>query len=396
LKVCPTTHELLLDFFKPFPYLDAPKFFMTIMHDFVSTVTELANPRVLGIRSKLAELGLDGCIISFLPDIKWLTEFSGSSGTLVVTRDEMFLVTDGRYREQVKTQVQNAEPFITPDGYLAELKAGKFFKGKAKIGYQSDVMTVDAFGKLKEALPNAELVAVAGLFTDLIASKDDAELAKLKAAVAITDKVFLKVLDVLKAGVIEKDIAAEISYWNLKFGAEKNSFDPIVAAGPRGALPHARPSDNKIPNNTLVVIDMGCVYQGYCSDQTRTVAVGKVGAEEVKVYNAVLQAQLLGIASAKVGMVGKDLDKISRDYLESQGYGEAFGHSLGHSVGMQVHEVPTIGKKTEMKIPDRAVITIEPGVYLPEKFGVRIEDMIFVTEHGVEVLPNATKELITL
>ncbi len=347
------------------------------------------------LRQKLATLNLDAMLLTFLPDARWLTKFSGSNGTVLLTRDNAWLFTDFRYQEQVKTEVENAEPVITSDGYVAEMKSGKFSFG-TRVGFQADKLAFATVEKMKEELPDIEFVPVTMFCEEFVAVKDSDELEKMRKAVAITDKVFEKILEMISPNVTERDVAAEISYWNKRFGAEKDSFDPIVASGPRGAFPHARATDNFIQNNSLLVIDMGCMVSGYCSDQTRTVAVGKISDEARAVYNLVLEAHLLGIRSAKAGMTGRELDAIAREFLTANGYGEAFGHSLGHAVGLQVHELPTIGRKGEMKIPVGAVITIEPGVYLPGKFGVRIEDMVLITERGAEPLPKAKKELIEL
>ncbi len=347
------------------------------------------------LREKLVASELDSMLITHLRDVRWLTKFSGSNATLLLTRDALWLFTDSRYAEQVKREVNCAECIITSDGYLAELKTEKYPMGK-RVGFQADNLTVTSLEKLKADLPNAEFIALASFCDEFVAVKALEELENMKRAVAITDKVFQKLLDMMSPNVTERDVAAEISYWNKKFGAEKDSFDPIVASGSRGALPHARATDARLENNSLVVIDMGCVVNGYCSDQTRTVAIGNISSDARRAYNAVLDAHLLGIASAKAGMTGKALDGIVRDFLTAQGYGEAFSHSLGHSVGLQVHEQPIIGKKTEMVIPVGAVITIEPGVYLPNRFGVRIEDMVLITDSVAAPLPAAPKALIEL
>lgn len=347
------------------------------------------------LREKMTALRLDAMLLTFLPDVRWLTKFSGSNGTVLLASEGAWLFTDFRYQEQVKTEVENAEPVVTSEGYLDEMKSGKYPLG-ARVGFQADKTPYATVEKLKAELPHVEFVPVSQFCEEFVAVKELDELEKMRRAVAITDKVFEKILEILSPKVTEREIAAEISYWNKRFGADKDSFDPIVASGARGALPHARATDAYIQNNSFVVIDMGCVVDGYCSDQTRTVAVGKIDDEMRAVYHLVLEAHLLGIRSAKAGMTGRELDAIAREFLTANGYGEAFGHSLGHAVGLQVHELPTIGRKGEMKIPVGAVITIEPGVYLPGKFGVRIEDMVLITERGAEPLPKAKKELIEL
>jgi Xaa-Pro aminopeptidase len=347
------------------------------------------------LRQKLAHLNLDAMLLTFLPDVRWLSKFSGSNGTVLLTRENAWLFTDFRYQEQVKTEVENVVPVVTADGYLAEMKSGKFDFG-ARIGFQADKLAFATVEKMKSELPMLEFVPITMFCEEFVAVKEQDELENMRKAVAITDKVFEKILEMISPKVTEREIAAEISYWNKRFGAEKDSFDPIVASGARGAFPHARATDNMVENHSLLVIDMGCMVGGYCSDQTRTVAVGKIDDEARRAYDLVLEAHLLGIRSAKAGMLGRELDAIARDFLAAHGYGEAFGHSLGHAVGLQVHELPTIGRKSEMQIPVGAVITIEPGVYLPGKFGVRIEDMVLITESGAEPLPKARKTLIEL
>ncbi|MBC8043767.1 MAG: aminopeptidase P family protein [Rhizobacter sp.] len=367
-----------------------------------STTTLLTSSKLASLRKKMQEQTLDAMIITHLPNIRWLTNFSGSNAVLILTAEQSWLITDGRYSEQVKTEVEHAEPFITSDGYIEELRAGKFLsQGSSSVkpcrtGVQGDKLSYTAFQALKEALPGAELVPLISFCDAFIAVKDADELSRMKQAVAITDKVFDKLLDMISPDVTEREVAAEISYWNKRFGGEKDAFDPIVASGERGALPHARPSNEKIRNNSLVVIDMGCVVGGYCSDQTRTVAVGKISDEAKKIYNLVLEAHLLGIRSAKPEMTGKELDGIVREFFAAHGYGEAFGHSLGHSIGIEVHQSPIIGRKSETNIPAGSVITIEPGLYLAGKFGVRIEDMVYVTNDGATPLPSAPKQLIEL
>lgn len=345
------------------------------------------------VREKLAASGLDALLVTYLPDVRWLTNFSGSSGTVFLTTKNSWFFTDFRYQEQVKDEVKNALPVITTDGYVKEVKSGNYPSGK-RVGFQAERLSYDTVERLRSELTGFEFVPVVGFFDDLVMVKEPDEVEKMRKAVEISDKVFEKILPMLSPKVTEQDVAAEISYWNKKFGADKDSFDPIVASGPRGALPHARPTNQHLLPNELVVIDMGCMYQGYASDQTRTVGVGKVSDEARKVYNLVLDAHLLGIESAKAGMSGKELDGIVRDFLTKNGYGEEFGHSLGHGVGLEVHEKPTVGKKGETIIPVGSVITIEPGVYLPGKFGVRIEDMVLMTESGAMPFQKSPKQLV--
>lgn len=345
------------------------------------------------VRKKLSESGLDAMLVTYLPDVRWLTNFSGSNGTALLTAENTWFFTDFRYQEQVKEEVKNSLPIVTADGYVKEIKSGSYACGK-RVGFQSERLSFDTVERLRAELPELEFVPVVGFFDDLVMVKEPDEIDRMRKAVEISDRVFEKILPMLSPKVTELDVAAEISYWNKKYGADKDSFDPIIASGPRGALPHARPSNQHLLPNELVVIDMGCMYQGYASDQTRTVGVGRVSDEARKVYNLVLDAHLLGIESAKAGMTGKELDGIVRDFLTKNGFGEEFGHSLGHGVGLEVHEKPTVGKRGETKIPVGSVITIEPGVYLPGKFGVRIEDMVLMTETGAIPFQKSPKHLV--
>jgi len=361
---------------------------------------ECSEPLLVSNRSRLTQLrdaflnaSLETFLITNLTEIRWLTGFSGSNACVLVTKDSSWLFTDFRYQEQVKTEVANAEPVIANEGFVAELKSGKYALGK-KVGFQADKMTVSFLDRLKTQLNDVDFVPKTSLMEPLMMAKTPNEIAKMQKAVDISDKVFQKILPLISPNVTELDIAAEISYWNKKFGAEKDSFDPIVASGPRGAMPHARPGNQKLLPNELIVIDMGCYYQGYASDQTRTVGLGTVSAEAKKVYNLVLDAHLLGIDAAKAGITGGQLDGIVRDFLTKEGYGEYFGHSLGHGVGLEVHEQPHVGRRGTEPMPAGSVITIEPGIYLPERFGVRIEDMVLLCEDNAKPFQKSPKELI--
>lgn len=300
------------------------------------------------LRQKLAALNLDAMLLTFLPDVRWLTKFSGSNGTVLLTRNNVWLFTDFRYQEQVKTEVENAEPIITAEGYLAEMKSGKFDFG-TRVGFQADKLAFATVEKMKSELPTVAFEPVTLFCEEFVAVKDSDELENMRKAVAITDKVFEKILEMISPNVTEREIAAEISYWNKRFGAEKDSFDPIVASGARGAFPHARATDNFIQNNALLVIDMGCMVGGYCSDQTRTVAVGKIDDEARKVYHLVLEAHLLGIRSAKAGMTGRELDGIVRDFLTAHGYGEALGTHLGMRSACKFTNCPQSAEKAKCR-----------------------------------------------
>ncbi len=255
-------------------------------------IAQTVDPKLHALRSKLQDEQLDAWLMTDLANIRWTTGFSGSNAVLLLTKESAWLFTDGRYAEQVKAEVKNAIPVITQDGFLEELKTGKYPLG-TRVGFQADKLPFATVEKLRKELPDIELVPKTGVYDDLIVVKTFEELEKIKAAVAITDKVFQKLLEILSPNITEREVAAEISYWNKRFGAERDAFEPIVASGPRAALPHARASEKFIQNNSLVVIDMGCVVEGYCSDQTRTVAVGKISTAMRQAYETVLGGALV-------------------------------------------------------------------------------------------------------
>ena len=249
---------------------------------------------------------------------------------------------------------------------------------------------------MKHQLDGVELVAVEGLLVEAVATKSEAEVEKVQAAQALTSDVFDAILPRLRAGVTEREIAAHIVFEHLSRGASATSFEPIVAAGERGALPHARASDRPLATGDLVVIDMGGVVDGLCSDMTRTVAIGDPGEDARSAYELVLRAQIAACEAAHAGMTGRELDAVARDVIEERGMGDAFSHSLGHGVGYEVHEWPRLSRQVEHVLPIGATVTIEPGVYLPGRFGIRIEDIIVLREGRADNLTTTPKELLVL
>ena len=243
---------------------------------------------------------------------------------------------------------------------------------------------------------NVEMVPAQGLVNGLRAAKDQEELDAMVQAQRISERAFDEILKFIKPGVTEKEIAAKLEYDMLRFGAQKMSFDPIVVSGPNGSLPHGVPSDKKVENGEFITMDFGCIYNGYCSDMTRTVALGEPTEEMRKVYNVVLQAQLAGLAASKAGVTGKSIDAAARKVIEDAGYGEYFGHGYGHSVGIEIHESPNANLRDETLMPVGAAVSAEPGIYLPGRFGVRIEDVAIMTEDGCIDITKAPKDLIVL
>ncbi len=353
--------------------------------------------RELGVR-----VGADAVLITHADDIRWAVGFTGSNGVLVVpggvgSLSTAHFVTDGRYRAQARAEVDAAEVHV-PEGSLVDyVTAAGLLGGAGRVAVQADRLTVAQLDRYRRALPEIEFVPVEELLSAAVAAKDGAAIEAVRRAQALTCEVFDAILPFLGPGVSERDVAAEIVYQHLRRGASAMAFEPIVASGPRGALPHARPSSRTISPGELVVIDMGCVLDGYCSDLTRTVAVGAEPHPAAReAYGLVQEAHRAAIAAARAGMLGGELDAVARDVIDDAGLGEAFSHSLGHGVGLDVHEWPRLSQQVEHRLPVGATVTVEPGVYLPDRFGIRIEDVIALREGGADNLTPLPTDLLVV
>ncbi|ABB24457.1 M24 family metallopeptidase [Pelodictyon luteolum] len=362
----------------------------------MSGIEDFREAALAAVRSAMEERRLGGFIITDLSTIRWLTGFSGSSARLLVTPSVCRLFTDFRYREQAEREVAVAETVVVQEGVAAELASGRH-PLKGTVALQSDTVLWQDAKRFMEALANrCSLEPLAGFFNEFRMVKNPVELNLMQNAADISGKVLDAVVPMISERVSECDIATEISCLHRKFGGEKDSFDPIVAGGARSAMPHARPTGEQFREGALVVIDMGCMAGGYASDQTRTVALGRVPDEARRVYDIVREAQQLGIRSARCGMKARELDAVVRSFIAGHGYGEAFGHGLGHGIGLEVHEEPRISLKGEAVLQEGMVFTIEPGIYLEGRFGVRIEDTVVMEAGGARPLQRFTKELIEL
>lgn len=348
------------------------------------------------IAAKLDEYGLDAMLLSSDPGEFYGVGFHGE-GFVIVTAGECRYFTDSRYIEAANKEVTGASIFMSDRSrnYRAMLSAAVAEMGIKKMGFEDGYMTV-AQHKLYASILPCELEPAQDLVNNLRAAKDEEEIAFMTEAQRITDCVFDKIVKFIKPGLTEREVAARLVYELLLGGADKVSFDPIVVAGPNGSLPHGIPSDRKIESGEFVTLDFGCMYHGYCSDMTRTVAVGEPTEEMRKVYDIVLKAQLAGIAATKAGIPGKEIDAAARKVIEDAGYGEYFGHGYGHSLGLEIHESPNASSSEEKLLPVGAVTSAEPGIYLPGKFGVRIEDVTVYTTDGCTVLTKSPKELLVL
>ena len=348
------------------------------------------------ITAQLPEHGLDAMLVTSAPGERYAVGFEGE-GWVLVSRDGAHYSTDGRYIEAARQQVTGAEIVLTERGqsHLALAREEIRRRGLKRVGFESGRVSADELGRWKDSLP-CELVAAQGLLDGLRAAKDEEELARMRQAQRITDEAFREILNFIRPGLTEQEVAARLVYELLRRGGRRVSFDPIVAAGANGSMPHAVPGETVIQPGMFVTMDFGCVYEGYCSDMTRTVAVGQPTDEMERVYHTVLEAQRAGIAAARAGVTGSEVDRAARQVIQQAGYGSFFSHSFGHSLGLEIHESPNASPSEQTVFPAGAVISAEPGIYLSGHFGVRIEDVLVLREGGCEDITQSPKKLIVL
>lgn len=357
------------------------------------TTPDLTSLAPLDIASRLGRLRelldperIDGLVLTNLTNIRYLTGFTGSNALLWVDGDRTILVTDGRYREQSAAQLAgvgvDADIVIAPDGAAALAEA--LGDGvPSRIGLEADHITWRAATRfVDEVFAAAEVTATTGLVGGLRIEKDDGEIDRIAAAAAIADAAFAEVRGRLADGPTEAEFALELDTTMRRLGAEDVSFDTIVASGPNGALPHHRPGGRRIAEGDLVVCDFGALVDGYHSDMTRTVMVGEPTDTQRRMYEIVREAQAAGVEAVRAGIAARDVDAVCRDIITEAGWGEAFGHGTGHGVGLDIHEEPRVATSSAATLTERCVVTVEPGVYLPDHGGVRIEDTVVVTTDG--------------
>ena len=342
----------------------------------------------------LSSHDVDAVIIVSINKIRWLTGFTGSSGLIVATREAGYFVTDPRYTEQSGYEVENADVIISSESFPKNSALQNLLKGPCRVLVEADHWTLRDQETWADQFPETEWVHGSSLLQGQISVKNEAELECMRQAQEITEKAFLSVVDLLQPGMTEKQVAAEIVYAHLRQGAERMSFDPIVASGPRSALPHARPTDRRLKKGELVLFDTGCIFQGYASDMTRMISLGEPQKKAREVYDMVRNAQSLAINFARADILGNALDWVAREAIELEGHGPYFTHGLGHGIGMDVHEWPRVSAKSKDSLPSGCVITIEPGIYLSGQFGIRIEDTIVLTKEGSSRLGRLTQELL--
>lgn len=357
--------------------------------------------RVARLRRKLEEAQLDALVVVDRINRRYLSGFTGSAGVAVVSRDPAHpptLLVDFRYTEQAKAQARGYRVIQHGDYVWESLKGVLEEYGLRRVGFESEHMSYRQAARWQEEIPGVTWVPVEQQVEALRAVKSPAELELMRRAVAIADQAFSYILPLLRPGVTEKEVAWRLEVFMREHDAERLAFDVIVASGPNAALPHVAPTDRRLQPGDTVILDFGCVYGGYHSDMTRTVVVGPtVEPRAREVYQLVLEAQQAGLKAVRPGLTGKEVDAAARQVIERAGLGDCFGHGLGHGVGLEVHEsIPRLSRISETVLQPGMVTSVEPGVYIPGWGGVRIEDLVVVTETGCEVLTSSPKELIVV
>jgi Xaa-Pro aminopeptidase len=342
----------------------------------------------------LPDAGIDALLVTDLINVRYLTGYTGSNGLALIGESVCAFVTDFRYVEQAAAEVAPEFDRRRGERDLLEAVEEPLPGGPVRLGFEEAHMSVRAYRRLREVLPEkVELVGVVDVIERLRAVKEPAEVDSMRSAAALADDALRWLLERGLVGRTERELALDLEQRMRSQGAEDPSFPAIVAAGAHGALPHASPRDVEIPSGELVVIDWGARVDGYNSDCTRTVGAGAVGDDAASVYGVVLEAQLAGVGAVRPGAGGRELDAAARDLIEAAGYGSEFGHGLGHGVGLEVHENPRLSQRSDDVLAAGNAVTVEPGIYLPDRFGVRIEDLVIVAEDGCEILSSIGKEL---
>ena len=348
------------------------------------------------IAARLSDHSIDAMLCSSQPGEFYAVGFHGEGYALVAPGAARY-ITDSRYTEAAQEAVSGAEVLTVSKGrgYADLINEFTDAHGIKTLGIEDNYLTLEEYEGLKKAL-HARLVPAGKLVSGLRAAKDEEELSRMLEAQRITDEAFTEICAFIRPGMTEAEIAAKLTYEMLRRGAQRMSFDPIVASGPNGSKPHAIPGARQVQKGEFITMDFGCVYAGYCSDMTRTVALGEIDEDKRRVYETVLAAQKAGIAASRAGIPGKDIDAAARKVIEDAGYGRFFGHGYGHSLGLEIHESPNANTRETSPLPVGAMVSAEPGIYIPGQFGVRIEDVVRMEEGGCTDITRSPRELIIL
>lgn len=352
--------------------------------------------RLESFRKKLGEKGLDGALVMKKENYMYMSGFTGTSAYLIITQHDAVLVTDFRYREQAEIEASLYEVVQFQGDVHFTLEEQLKAKGVKRLGFEGSFLSYDRYMEFKSKLGVDEMVPMGGIIESLRVIKDEKEIEIIKKAVEIADMAFSHILGLLKPGVRETEVAAELEYHMKKLGASGASFETIVASGKRSSMPHGVASEKALEKGDAITLDFGAVYKGYCSDMTRTVFLGKPGAELEKIYRIVLEAQEEAMEKAAKGLKGSEIDRIARDIIAREGYGDYFGHGLGHGVGLEIHEEPRLSTGSSTTMENGMTVTVEPGIYISGLGGVRIEDIIVINGDNPIVLTKSPKEMIIL
>lgn len=357
-----------------------------------------SGTREAALRARLAAAGLDGLLVTHLPNVRYLTGFTGTAGVALVLADEAVLVTDFRYAAQAPAEVGERARVEIAELDVWE-RVDRLLQGRARtpvIGFEEESVTVRTARRLEALSPAVELRPTSGLVEALRARKEPAEVAAIRQAARLAGEAFGATLPAIRAGATERAIAAVLESELRRRGSEWHPFPTIVASGPRSALPHARTAARTVEPGDFVLVDFGAQVDGYCADLTRTVVAGRADERQRVVYDLVREAQGRALAGLHAGMSGREADALARGVIAARGFGDAFGHSLGHGLGLEVHEAPRLSRANGDELPEDAVVTVEPGVYFPGWGGVRLEDDVRLTPDGAELLSDGCTELVEL
>jgi Xaa-Pro aminopeptidase len=350
------------------------------------------SSRAERLAAAVADKGLDALLVTNLTSLRWTTGFTGTNGAAIVGPEVRLFFTDFRYVEQAAEQAPEFERVRAGRDLLADVAA----RLTGRVGFEDASLSVRSHARLRDAAVDVELVRASGIVEQLREVKDAQELELMRAAARIADHAYEELAERGLANRTEREIAADLEVRMRQLGADDRSFPAIVASGAHSALPHAVARALPVERDTLMVVDMGCVVDGYCSDCTRTFATGPLDEDAFAVYELVARAQLAGLDAVRAGADCRAVDAAARDIIAASGHGDQFGHGLGHGVGLEVHEAPRLAQTADGTLAAGNTVTVEPGVYVPGKLGVRIEDLVAVTPSGCEIISGFTKELVTL
>jgi len=346
------------------------------------------------LSDKFHEADVNGAIVSSYSNVLYYSGFSGSNGTLLILKGLFYLITDFRYIEQAKIESPGFEVIEASAEKVTEFISMVCSENGVKnIWFEDDHITFKAYSSLSDALKTTRLIPANGGISHTRIIKTDSEVSCMRKAATLADSALTYITKILTIGMSEKEVALEIEFYLKRNGSEKVAFDIIAASGSNAALPHAQPTDRVIETNDHIILDFGALVGGYRSDMTRTLIIGNPAPEIIKSYNIVLEAQIKALFALKSGVLGRDIDLIARGHIEQNGYGKYFGHGLGHGVGLNIHEAPRLSEKSTDVLVSGMVVTVEPGIYLPGIGGVRIEDMVLITDDGIENLTSSPKTL---